>query len=180
MKKHPKNLREKALSLIKDKPERINEINYDDINKIIEELNVYQIELEIKNKELRNTQLNLEKTSARYRDLFESSPTGYIIINYELNIIDCNTTFANIVRDTKERIVQKNISRFIHPDFQDQAYLCFNKLFKDQTKASCEIKVRIKDQKPEYYRIDGIMQADLDKKQLAGLTFTNIHKDKEN
>jgi hypothetical protein len=52
-------------------------------------------------------------------------------------------------------------------------------LFKDKTKASCEIKVRIKDQKTEYYRIDGIMQADLEKEQLARLTFTNIHKEKE-
>lgn len=158
MNKNQEELRKRALSLLKRNPERLTQTHIDDINKIIEELNIYQVELELQNDELRNTQLELEKTKNEYLDLFESAPYGYLILNHDLEIINCNQTFAKIVKHPKNKIIGERISHFVHPDFQDTAYLCFNEVFAKSKKSNCEIKVLCNSSHPQFYRIDGYLE----------------------
>lgn len=179
MKYSQKELRTRALNLLKNKPRTIVDLDNGDIDKIIEELSIYQVELEIQNEELRNTQLELETARNKYRDLFESAPTGYIILSEDFTIIDCNYTFANIVQLSKSKIINSKITHFIHPDFQDNAYLCFNKAFNDNETVSCEIKILRNEGQAQYYKVDGKVQAD-ESKNYARLNFSNIHKEKQN
>jgi PAS domain S-box-containing protein len=179
MNKNQEELRKRALSLLKRNPERLTQIHIDDINKIIEELNIYQVELELQNDELRNTQLELEKTKNEYIDLFESAPYGYLILNHDLEIINCNQTFAKIVKYPKNKIIGERISHFVHPDFQDTAYLCFNEVFAKSKKSNCEIKVLRNSSYPQFYRIDGYIENKEEGAEKARFTFININKEIE-
>jgi PAS domain S-box-containing protein len=58
--------------------------------RLIHELSVHQIELEMQNEELRRAQAELEATRARYYDLYHEAPIGYCMITAATTIIDCN------------------------------------------------------------------------------------------
>ena len=64
----PPDLRERAENLIDRKPPALATLTPDELQKLIEELQIHQIELEIQNEELRRAQLELEETKDKYFD----------------------------------------------------------------------------------------------------------------
>jgi hypothetical protein len=58
-------------------PHDIKEMSPEKIQQIFHELQVYQIEFQIQNEELRRYQEVLEATRARYFDIYDLAPVGY-------------------------------------------------------------------------------------------------------
>ncbi|MBB6480176.1 two-component system sensor histidine kinase NtrB [Spirochaeta isovalerica] len=90
---------------------------------LLEELNIHQIELEQQNLELLASQQELEKSNARYRDLFNTAPVGYLICDSQGTIHDINQTAARMFGLPYSDIINKNITLLIWPDDQDEYYL---------------------------------------------------------
>ncbi len=63
-------------------PER-SALPYADAQKLIHELEVHQIELELQNEELRKTRLEAENNLERYTELYDFAPVGYITLSRE-------------------------------------------------------------------------------------------------
>ncbi len=78
------------------------------------ELHVHEVELEMQNEELRSALQELEASRARYRDLFELAPVGYLVQGVN-GISDANDAFAELLRTTKRKVVGKRLSAFVVP-----------------------------------------------------------------
>ncbi|AGW14182.1 PAS domain-containing protein [Megalodesulfovibrio gigas] len=112
-KQYMEELRKKAESI--KKSIATNKIEYDasESKKIIHDLQTYQIELELQNEDLRNTQQELERTRSMFSRLFDNAPVGYITID-EFGIIhQANQTFAELVAMPHGSLLRKPFSRFI-------------------------------------------------------------------
>ena len=90
---------------------------------IIHELLVHQIELEMQNEELRLAQQELISAKARYFDLYNLAPVGYLTVNEGGLIQDANLTAAIMLGVGRGILHQNLLSKFIHPEDADNYYL---------------------------------------------------------
>ena len=95
---------------------------------LLHELRVHQIELELQNEELRRAQADLEASRARYFDLYDLAPVGYCTLDERGVVQEANLTAARMFGVTKDTLVGKPLTDFIHRESQDTFYQCRRQL----------------------------------------------------
>ena len=90
---------------------------------LLYELRVHQIELEMQNEELRRTQLELEVSRSRYFDLYDRAPVGYCTTSEEGKIPEINLTLATLLGESRDRLIDQLLSRFIAVEDADMFHL---------------------------------------------------------
>jgi two-component system cell cycle sensor histidine kinase/response regulator CckA len=88
----------------------------------LHELRVHQIELEMQNDELRQTQRDLDASRARYLDLYDLAPAGYCSLSREGTILEANLTLATLLALPREQLDKVPFTRFLLPADQDLYY----------------------------------------------------------
>ena len=125
----------------------------------VHELLVHQVELEMQNEELRRLQSLLDAERARYFDLFDLAPVGYVTLNPDNLILEANLTAADMVGRPREQLVKQPFSRFILPPDQDIFHLMRKKLREDRTKQKCELRLHKADGSFFWARLEAAMPA---------------------
>ena len=74
---------------------------------VLHELEVHQIELEMQNDELRRTQSELEAARARYFDLYDLAPVGYVTLSETGLILEANLTAAQMLGVDRRALVKQ-------------------------------------------------------------------------
>jgi len=83
-------------------------------------LRVHQIELEIQNEELRESQRKLEDSQRKYFDLYNFAPDGYFALNKDGLILDVNLTGAALLGVGRRDLHNTAFIRYIAPDDRNQ------------------------------------------------------------
>lgn len=104
------------------------------------ELLVHQAELEMQNEELRRLQASLETERARYFELFDLAPVGYVTLDAKNLIIEANLTLATQLGLPREKLSKLPFSRLIFPEDQDIFYLLRKKLSAGDAPLNCELR----------------------------------------
>ena len=73
----------------------------------LHELQVYQIELEMQNEELRRTRTELEAVRERYFDLYDLAPVGYVTVGEPGLIVESNLTSATLLGLTRDTLIRQ-------------------------------------------------------------------------
>jgi len=93
--------------------------------KLLHELQVHQIELEMQNEELRRAQIALEESRDRYVDLYEFAPVGYLTLTRDGRIAKINLAGAALLGEDRAKLLQKRLDLFVAPEDRDRWYLRF-------------------------------------------------------
>ena len=99
------------------------------VRQTLHELGVHQIELELQNEELRRMQVTLDAAGARYFDLYDLAPVGYVTVSESGLILQTNFAACTLVGVARGALVGQPFSRFIHKADQDIWYLHRKQLF---------------------------------------------------
>ncbi len=75
------DLRSKAEAKIGRKSVLPTNLSLEKTRALLHELEVHQVELEMQNQELRESQHRLEEVGDQYTDLFDFAPVGYLILD---------------------------------------------------------------------------------------------------
>ncbi len=108
---------------------------------LVHELRVHQIELEMQNEELRRLQVELDATRARYFDLFDLAPVGYLLVREDGLILQANLTAAAMLGEVRSALTDRPVSRSIFQADQHAFYLCRRRLADTGEPQSCELRV---------------------------------------
>jgi diguanylate cyclase (GGDEF)-like protein/PAS domain S-box-containing protein len=93
----PATLRERAEALLAQSREKKIDLSPEAIGRLIHDLSVHQIELELQNEELRNTQNQLQDTRDRYARLYHEAPAGYLTLDASGIIQQANQTLCDML-----------------------------------------------------------------------------------
>ena len=145
-----KALRQSAEALLHDKSQALSNIPPEDIQQLVHELQVHQIELEMQNEELRQTQSQLAKARDKYVDLYDFAPVGYFDLDHNAIVMEVNLTGANLLDVDRRALINSSFTRLIAPDFQDIFYFHRQRVVETTTKQTCELKL-IKNDGTEFY-----------------------------
>ena len=106
-------LRRKAEGRLKEKPAPPEKLAELETQELVEELRIHQIELEMQNEELRRTQAVVEESRAKYSDLYDFAPVGYLTLNRQGIILEANLTASSSLG--KEKPATDNWSNMPRP-----------------------------------------------------------------
>jgi PAS domain S-box-containing protein len=154
------DLRKRAEEVLRYDPERIQQIPAEDIQRLVQELGVHQIELELQNEELRRARTEIDDLLNKYFDLYELAPVGYFTFNERGLILEANLTGANMLGVQMPTLVKRGFSSFIVPDFQDAFYFHRKKVLESQSKQTCELKLKRKDGAQFYAQLETMLVED--------------------
>lgn len=152
------NLRLKAEELLKKKKAdsdlQLSEI---DTLKLIHELEVHQIELEVQSEELTRTKIIAQKAAEKYTQLYDFAPVGYFTLSCKGEILDLNLSGASMLR--KERSLLKNsmFGFFVSIETRPIFNQFLEKVMSSLNKESCEVNLSENPNQPLYVQLTGIV-----------------------
>ena len=122
-------------------PEPLAATSPAEIQKALHELRVHQIEREMQNEELRQAQVDLDASRARYIDLYDLAPVGYVTVGEQGLILEANFASATLLGVARDALIQQPITRFILPDDLDVYDLHRKPLFETGAPQICEMRM---------------------------------------
>jgi PAS domain-containing protein len=162
-------LRLKAEEQLKEKQKKIDKpVIETDVKKLLYELQVHQIELEMQNEELREANETAETALKKYTMLYDFAPMGYFTLESDGSICDLNFTGADMLGDKRFSLVNSNFKLFISKDSQGVFNDFFSKVYTSNAKESCEVMLGYDNKPLCVVYMEGIVTGD-DRKCLLSV-----------
>jgi PAS domain S-box-containing protein len=143
---------------------------------LFHELRVHQIELEMQNEELRRSQLELGEARARYFELYDLAPVGYLVLNEKNLIREANLTAASLLGVGRSALLKKPLTSFILPEDQDIYYHYRMQLFETGTPQRCELRVLHQGGASFWARLDTTPAQDADGRPECRVVLSDINE----
>lgn len=130
-------------------------LSAEDAARLVHELEVHQIELELQNTELREAQLALDASRARYFDLYDLAPVGYLSLDAQGIITEANLTAATLLGVPRASLAHHALTRFVARTDQDVYYRHRRMLEHSGAAQACELRITRKDGHTFWARLEG-------------------------
>ncbi len=139
--------------------------------KLIHELEVHQIELEMQQEELKLANELAEAASVQYTQLYDFAPSGYLTLSSIGEILSLNFAAAKLLGNDRGNLIDKHFSTFLsyHSKHIQGSFL--DALFQSQVTQTAEVEIALKDKPPVYLLLTGIAD---DSNSFCNITLTDI------
>jgi PAS domain S-box-containing protein len=137
-------LRHQAEELLRTTKRDVASMPVKDVQRLVHELQVHQIELEMQNEELRRAQIELEAARDRYVDLYDFSPAGHLTLDTHGTIVEANLRVGTLLGINRKELIGRPLARFFASDDQDIFHRHCQEVLKAGTRQSCEVHLRKK------------------------------------
>ncbi len=112
------------------------------LKKVLEEIHVYHIELEIQNDELLRTRNQLEAQHLKFYELYDLAPIGYLTVDENNTITEINRCASKYLGVAKSEVIGVDFTKFIHRDYQDIFYFKKNEINDNSDEVSFELVLK--------------------------------------
>jgi signal transduction histidine kinase len=126
-----KHLKEQNLSADQSRTEA-------DTLRLLHELQVHQIELEMQNTELHRARLEIETSLDKYTELYDFAPVGYFSIDQQGLIQEVNLMGASMLGAVRARLLQRRLQAFVAPTSRPVIDAFLKAAFAKPGKQACE------------------------------------------
>ena len=140
--------------------------------KLIHELQVYQIELEIQNKELKEAKEFAEAATQKYTELYDFAPSGYFTLSKEGDIIELNICGSQMLGKERSRLILSRFGFFVTDDTKPIFNLFLKKIFTGRANETCEVCLSDNGDFPMDVHLTGIIDENGEKCHITAVDIT--------
>ena len=109
-----------------------------DAQRLLQELQIHKIELELQNEELKQAKTEVEAGLEKYTDLYDFAPVGYFSLDEEGLILEANLTGAAMLGTDRSSLVDRRFQIFVAPQSRADFDSFRERLFEGHEKQTCE------------------------------------------
>lgn len=131
-----------------------------DPKRLLHELQVHQIELEMQNDELQHAYETAERALSKYTMLYDFAPMGYFILDSDGTITDLNFTGAEMLGDKRFTLENKNFKLFVSNESKSVFDKFFSKVYISNINESCQITLSYDNKRLCVVFIEGVVTGD--------------------
>lgn len=118
---------------------------------------VHQTELDVQNEELTKARSTLQNSQARYFELYDQAPVGYLTLDVNGLILEANLTTRLLLGTDKMALIGRALSDFIIPEDQDSYALYCRKLLDSRQRQTCELRLLRADGSRLWAKLDSVV-----------------------
>ena len=156
----------------------LHSLTPEEAQRLLFELQVHQVELEMQNEELRRAQFDLAASQEKYFDLYNLAPVAYFTLDEKGLILETNLTAASLLGVTRNALVARRLTSFILPEDNDVYYLRRTTLFATGTPQSFELRMLREGCAPFWARVEATTAVGADGTPLCRAVMSDISERK--
>jgi PAS domain S-box-containing protein len=111
----------------------------DEKHRLLQELQVHQIELEMQNAELRQVRDEMETALEKYTNLYDFAPVGYFTLDRDGTIRAANLTGSGLLGIERSRLIGRRFGQFVAAEARPLFAEFLGKVFASRAKEACEL-----------------------------------------
>ncbi|MEO8198730.1 MAG: PAS domain-containing protein [Thermoanaerobaculia bacterium] len=132
----------------------------EETNRLLHELQVHKIELEMQNEELREARSALEKAVAGLTELYDFAPAGYFSLDREGMIVQSNLAAATLLGTPRAQLVGNRFAAYLSPADRSPFSALLKDLFSTGARFSRELTLAVKDRPATTVKFDAVLSED--------------------
>ena len=130
-----------------------------EMQRLLHELQVHQIELEMQNEELRNSRAQVEAAVSRYTDIYDFAPVGYFTLKSDGVITQTNFAGARLLGLERARLVGKRFDPFVSRGDRPAFTALIQQVFAAQAHLALEVELVRIDQPARTVHIEATLSS---------------------
>ncbi|MBN1657723.1 MAG: GAF domain-containing protein [Anaerolineae bacterium] len=153
-------LRRRAEDALEGEPNELAGYSQRDLAELVHDLRVHQVELELQNLALRETQHELALTRDEYAELYDQAPVGYVSVDADGLITRANATASQMLSSDLNGLPGRSFHRHVARQDQDAYHLFVVRLLRSGKQETTELTLRRADSSEFRARVDGVAAGD--------------------
>lgn len=153
-------LRRRAEDALEGEPNELAGYSQRDLAELVHDLRVHQVELELQNLALRETQHELALARDEYAELYDQAPVGYVSVDAEGLITRANATATQMLSSVLNGLPGRSFHLHVARHDQDAYHLFVVRLLRSGKHETTELMLRRADSTEFRARVDGVTAGD--------------------
>jgi len=140
--------------------------------KLLHELQVHQMELEMQNEELRIAEEKAKTSAEKYTALYDFAPAGYFTLSYDGTIYGLNLNGARMLCKERNQLANNNFRLFVAQDTLLDFDDFLQKVFESNARENCELRLIVNGNLSIFVHLEGIVSEDEQKCLVTAIDIT--------
>ena len=143
-----------------------------DPQRLLHELQVHEIELELQNEQLRQAQAETEAALERFADFHDFSPAGFFTLGQDGTVMQVNLSGARLLGLERSRLIGRRFGAFIFAAGRSAFDEFLRGTFAGDTGRSCELELVVHAQPPRIVQVSATLSPDQRERRTVAVDVT--------
>ena len=124
--------------------------------KLLHELRVYQLELEMQNDELKESNVKIDRIAEKYKELYDFAPLGYFTLTKEGEIVELNHYGSQMFNNESQIQIHTKFGHYVIDTDKPVFDKFLEKVFASKITETCIVGISMEENRIKHFLLSGM------------------------